>query len=358
MSFSFCLNRNEVLILSGFGLLFQGLDLNREGKLIKDNQRLVCSVIELLERAFAPGAAEFKKVACSMLSIERFAKDSSPSTAALQQKPAIPMPAPRDTTKSARKQLQAIASRFSFSANRAAKQEPTAARRATVPKTGAENNIPAFARHNSQLSISSARSEPAIIYAARQRSVNPPTPSHSDSAMVVPGARQRTPAHREQQPIRMATTLEGPNLDYLPFGNDPVPTYPLTQRSNKASVSANEWERLLGSLDSGQSNIYDNIYGGSAAGSSSADMLPHHAPLDDGRFAWSPDAWGGGSELNILGPTKSVLSSSEESLTSGEDVSSCDQGGGGHGQGQEFRGITISHVDGFALEGLDGNFGL
>ena len=56
LSFSFCLNRNEVLIQAGFGLLFQTMTLDHEGKLIKDCKRLVCSVIEMLERGSAAGA--------------------------------------------------------------------------------------------------------------------------------------------------------------------------------------------------------------------------------------------------------------------------------------------------------------
>jgi len=49
---------------------------------------------------------------------------------------------------------------------------------------------------------------------------------------------------------------------------------------------------------------------------------------------------------------RSVLSFSEEELTSGEELSSCDMGG-------EYRGIVIPNVDEFGvLEGLEGSFGL
>ena len=67
MSFSFCLNKHELLLLSGFGLLFQGLDLKEDGKLIWDNQSLVCSVIAILGRNVGPGAIESKWLACSIL---------------------------------------------------------------------------------------------------------------------------------------------------------------------------------------------------------------------------------------------------------------------------------------------------
>jgi len=62
LSFSFCLNRNEVLIQAGFGLLFQTLNLARDGKLIKDCNRLVCSVMDLLDRGSAAGSGEFRYV--------------------------------------------------------------------------------------------------------------------------------------------------------------------------------------------------------------------------------------------------------------------------------------------------------
>ena len=72
MSLSFCLNKHELLLLSGFGLLFQGLDLKEDGRFIWDNQRLVCSVIEILGRNVGLGALEFKRLACSILAVERF----------------------------------------------------------------------------------------------------------------------------------------------------------------------------------------------------------------------------------------------------------------------------------------------
>ena len=64
MSFSFCINRNEVLTLCGLSLLYQGLDLKQEGKLMKDGQRLVCTVVKCLDKAKAPGAIRLQKTCC------------------------------------------------------------------------------------------------------------------------------------------------------------------------------------------------------------------------------------------------------------------------------------------------------
>jgi hypothetical protein len=70
MSFSFCLNRNEMLTLCGLSLLCQGLDLKQEGKLMKDGQRLVCWVVKYLENVNAPGALDFRRLAASMITFE------------------------------------------------------------------------------------------------------------------------------------------------------------------------------------------------------------------------------------------------------------------------------------------------
>ena len=45
---------------AGFGLLYQTLNLARDGKLIKDCNRLICCVMDMLERGSAAGALEFR----------------------------------------------------------------------------------------------------------------------------------------------------------------------------------------------------------------------------------------------------------------------------------------------------------
>ena len=53
------------------------------------------------------------------------------------------------------------------------------------------------------------------------------------------------------------------NLDYLSFGNDPAnqqPVYAIPPI--KTEPQPTDWEKLLGSLDNGQTNIFDACYGG------------------------------------------------------------------------------------------------
>ena len=363
MSFSFCLNKNELMTLSGFGLLYQGLSVKREGKLIKDSQKLVRVVVELLEQEAAPGAKEFKKIASALAP-----EDRSPKVESLTEDPsprrlsAGSMAAPKSPPKSARQQLQAIASRFSFGSSRPTKQqqqqlqqqqqqqqrqqpqstikqENNVARRSTVPKIPSPvNNLAMYARNNSCVSVSSARSEPVMPY------------------------HDTTP-----RSYHMSLPTDTPNLDYLPLGNEPVSSYPQSYNNKPTSNSspASDWERLLSNIDHGQTNIYDGIYGGGPAPDfyhNNYESIPASATAGHlGGESWSTDMWNPHpAELHHHqrgAVPQSVVSFSEESLTSGEDLSAC-SAHSDHGYDM-FRGLSMTHVrDEFALDGLDGNFGL
>ncbi|KAF7450923.1 C6 transcription factor FacB [Pyrenophora tritici-repentis] len=79
---------------------------------------------------------------------------------------------------------------------------------------------------------------------------------------------------------------------------------------------------MLSSLDNGQTNIYDTIYGGPRA-----DALLDVAPLS-ANATWSPTVWNWSSYSSEAPPPQSVLSFSDESLTSGEEfgTGACDYG--------------------------------
>jgi hypothetical protein len=122
-----------------------------------------------------------------------------------------------------------------------------------------------------------------------------------------------------------------------------------------------DWERLLTSLDNGQTNIYDSIYGGPQM----QDILDNapNGNNQDAQLVWSPDIWTLGTDgLGSGQPApQSVLSFSDESLTSGEEFGDlCTSNNGG----ETYRGIMIPQemspcsVENMGLGGMDGNFGL
>lgn len=339
LSFSFCLNRNEVLVQAGFGLLFQTLNLARDGKLIKDSNRLVCSVMDMLEHGNAAGYVDFRRIGCSMVAVPR----AEPMSAPPQHRHNSDglMGAPSDTFRATQKTLKAIAARFSPAAVKAACHEAQEPRRATLP------TIPpsGMGLHNnpSSTSLSSIRSEPPIA-----RSEPNLSPLSHRASFSMPNKRRPSQASNQHR-----------NIDYLSFANDPLASYAFTHNAGiKTEVSNSDWERLLSSLDNGQTNIYDTIYGGPPA-----DALLDMAPLSAGpesNVSWSPNAWNW-SNYTDQAPPQSVLSFSDESLTSGEEYSSnhgCDYGST-PGHDRVYAGIMIPDMSASTtLGGLDGNFGL
>ncbi|KAL1593474.1 DNA-binding transcription factor cat8 [Nothophoma quercina] len=334
LSFSFCLNRNEVLVQAGFGLLFQTLNLAREGKLIKDCNRLVCMVMELLERGSAAGSNEFRRIGCSMITVPRAA---APTLSRHNSEGS--MGAPMDTLRATQKTLKAIAARFSPGAMKAGRHDAHDGRRATLPTLSPHVGVHG---NPSSTSLSSIRSEPHM--ARSEPTMSPPTNNRASFSM--PNKRRPNPtsaAHR--------------NIDFLSFNNDPLTNYSLGPTTVKTEVSTSDWERLLGSLDGGQTNIYDNIYGGPAA-EALLDVGGPRPTTTDSSASWSPDAWNWNS-YGTEAPPQSVLSFSDESLTSGEDFSSNSWDSGTPGSDRMYAGIMIPDMSTpTGLGGLDGNFGL
>ena len=302
MSFSFCLNKNELLLLAGFGLLFQGLNLDRRGSLIQDSQRLLCSVVEILERNSAMGAAEFKKAACAMISIEKFPKGPrGPDDAAAGWKLEGTMDAPNEVSKSARK-LQTIASHFSTGNTKVVKQESSSGRRFTAP-TLPTGQLSGYDRSTSQNSVSSV--------------VSDPMPQH--------GCSERTATSRSPRQI---SSSKPTNLDYLSF-NDSTPspnnTSPGSSRQFRTPGLANQ--PMQPPLDSFLPS--ENVFSSYVSPPPSAD------------FGWGSDIWVMPSNVdNQLDASQGRVSFSEEDPTSGEELSSCDMA--------EFPGLAN-------VDGLDGH---
>ena len=319
MSFSFCLNKNELLLLSGFGLLFQGLDLDRKGKLIQDSQRLMCSVIEILERNKAPGAAEFKRLACAMISVEGGPQSTQgPGKTTARRKSDGIMAAPKVSLKGAKRHIQAVASRISGAAPRQMKQEDNPSRGATA-HTRSTSELAIYSRSDSQNSVSSAISEPSPQY------------SHPGALSI-----NRSP--------RQVVVYETPNLDYLSFNNDQTPSTNFP--SSISGIPFKDVDAAFG-LTQQPRPPYDSLFPSPDVLAAYISPSPSSATYD-----WVSELWTLPSDIGTQ-PTsaRSVLSFSEEELTSGEELSNCDMGG-------EYRGIVMPNVDEFGLECLEGGFGL
>ena len=96
-----------------------------------------------------------------------------------------------------------------------------------------------------------------------------------------------------------------------------------------SAVSSTEWEALLGSMEGGLNNVYDAIYGGGQGFIGDVTQAP--ATVKSGSNDWSPEPWDVNgfnlSDYPASNPApQSVLSLSDESLSSGEDVALSDLG--------------------------------
>ena len=187
MSFSFCLSKGQVLLLAGFGLLYQTLGLTQNGKPIEDSQRLLCSVIYMLEHMSAPGALEFKKIACAMITIDQFSKGGHANIGnGSRRKSTGKVAAFKNMGKSSRK--------FSEMTGGPKAQKETFDGRPLGPPSGWLPNTFANGRSNSSQSLSSGLSDPSSKCTLSDRSTSATSTSRLQS-------------------------LDPPNLDYFDFSN-------------------------------------------------------------------------------------------------------------------------------------------
>lgn len=332
MNYTFPLNKTDVLLGSGFAILWQSLDLEDDSKLVKDNQKSLTLLVGMLQNENSAAAMEFQKMAACFISLEAH-PTASPGTVDMEspsQRSAPSMPAPAELKpKSARKQLQAIASRWStFSSNKGKPEDVP--RRATVPQTGPACLTPAH-RAPSTVSLSSTRSAPAIPL--NDASPNPLTTSRPLG----------TP------PI---------NLDYFPiedeYGESRTRTSSSTmlppRKQQTPTLPDPSWEHLNG-FDINNTAIYPDM----TVNGNALYQVPSHE--------WTPEAWHlSAMDLPAKAPVpQSLLSFSEESFTSGDDFlfSTAGSNNGSTGTGdslelpETYRGITIPVDDEFEFHEVE-----
>jgi hypothetical protein len=333
MNYTFPFNKSELLLTAGFSLLWQCLELPDDSKLVKDNQKSLTLLTGMLNRDSVTAGNEFQAIAGSFVNVgQRKSISQAPihipiDCDAARMLETMPAPAPKH--KSPRKQLQAIASRFSSFNNSRVKVEDSP-RRATVPQLGSSQSVSPYHRAESTASLSSTRSAPVIsLY----------TPTKSRSTEV---------------PSNL-------NLDYLPIGEE---DYNASQNTmpTKPQLNESSWEKLLTNIETGQSSIYNGVYGGASPGDVTLQRY-HTAPTVATGDDWAQEAWSASAiDLTTKGPVpQSVLSFSEESLTSGEELvysaSGSHNGSTAHeilSNGKSFKGIVIPNFgEDFDFEDFD-----
>ena len=359
MSFSFCLNKADVLILCGMTLLYQTLELKRDSKLFQDDERQVNAVIRAIHSAKVPGSYDFQRIAAMLITVDDPAPQELPTPP--QQSPDTSMAAP-PVRASPPASMPHTTNAYSLGRLHSASASETdlllqqeKLRRMTVPT--APSHRAELRRSQSRSSFDSARRDHrdhhnhqlSMSHKPMLARVSPP--QNLDYLQLGSG--------RGSQPSSPVQTRLPPNVNVAVGASGPAPQrYATTQLP--AKMSAAEWEVLLGSMDGESLSMYDSMY---AAPSLSLAETPVSATSMSGS-AWSPDSWDlSGFNINEFtthpGPAQSVLSLSDESLSSGGE----DLGAGDLGLGLDFhsRGgglMPPTTAETYILDGLDAAFGL
>lgn len=318
---------------------------------MQENQRLVAAVMELLEKSGAPRAADFKALAQAML------RAQTPPPAPVHNKERR-TPAPKSiksdsSPPSSKKPLRPVSSKHSTvmmsESDLLAQQDKL--RRASFAMPQQSRN-----------SFDSARSDSPLCK-SEQRPPSQHVPSVHRNSTHVPDARVNLDYFPLGMPPNVDTTLrtshQNPNNHNPNNQNQVYP--PTTNPSTKhAPVPVpTEWEVLLGSLDSGQTNLYDAIYGGPPIVLDETNTQVTPSTYDE----WSPESWdmsslavhdfsNGSSDHGVA---RSVLSFSDDSLSSTEDMSGSEGLPGNH---RHTMIAATAAMDNIHYDGLEAMFGL
>ena len=328
---------------------------------MQESQRLVSVVIKYLQKANAPGASDFKRLAASMINLEtqpKVTKNRTSDNNMLAPTRAKTTPSPSVPRKQLKPQLYRQPSATMSESDLLSQQEKL--RRATMPNFALQRQD---SHHHSRTSMDSARSQSPM------------------SKREYRGSAPQLPTMLKPRPN---SSVKPPNLDYLSLSNTPntpvpsqpqspaqsrnqqaanshTPSYPTSAYagSKAATATPTEWEVLLGSFD--DRHLYDAIYGG---GPGPAPALSLTDTTSSQYGGWSPESWdmtslSMGDFTSGIAPPQSVLSFSEESLSSGEEMSASELGLSG--SQLDYRHNLLSGTtpnEQYLLDGLDANFGL
>lgn len=348
LSFSFCLNKGDMLSISALTLLFQVVDLKSDSKLARDNQRLVNSVVQTVERLRSPGCVDLRRIASKLVAMEGSLQQPSPATSSSSpshssgsKSPELEQPRRRSGSEKKKKQQQqhhsqqAKAQEKSRGITMPALASPQSELEMT-PSRGSFDSVQSetLPRQEDYLCMSqmASGSHATSLLATR------PNLDYLSLHTTPDGSRSQSPGSKQQQPQQPLDRQAQAHLANM-MAN--------TQFSSKvAGVSNTEWEALLGSMDSGMDNMYNAIYGGAT--------LVTEPTLTNKTSEWSPDSWDLSSfslgDFPAEAPPQSVLSVSDESLSSGEEVSPPAMGR----QMGSYKQMQVTGGEPFNLDAFDG----
>ncbi|KAL7936910.1 N-terminal binuclear Zn cluster-containing/DNA binding domain-containing protein [Trichoderma chlorosporum] len=342
MSFSFCMNKCDLLALCALTLLYQAIDLKRDSKLLREDERLVNDVLNTLRKNESPGFVDLERAASVLITV------TDPS-------------GPMAMNKHVRKPSVVAGSRRASPPTSYPKQNspPLGQYQASASETDLTRHQDKARWMGNMANIQGSNGEVQPISSRQSFDGHRQERQHSASRMarLSPNAQARqnldylslndtpfTTKHAQSPPTSMPAQMQNGGQNYMNNGQSVAKT---------PNMSGADWEALVGSMDSGMNNVYDVIYGGASI---EAAMAGHSTGSE-----WSPDSWdlsnfNIGEFGNNPAPPQSVLSMSDESLSSGEEVSPSELGLslGNIDYGKQLQGVNYHNGDGYSTNGLHG----
>lgn len=278
MSFALPLNREEILVQAGLGLLYRVLGTKQDRAIFQgDNQRLVCAVATILNKAGASSGPSFSLLACSLIR----------SDSVVRRSPSSISSSSRSSASSHEKRNITSASRPSPVSNYPSSDGSLSPSQAHgYAHQHSTEDVPKVKRH----SPTQEHVSPTSVAAHR-----------SDSDLFHP-SYMPTPQNLQRRNLAVNSMQ---NLDYLPLGldgsvspnagNATVPSTPMKPEKHGA-----DWEYLLGYLT--DSDPMANL-DGHAGRNAYADMSP--SDLLTGTFPFQGD-WSTASTSDSMFDDSSV----------------------------------------------------
>lgn len=198
MSFALCLNKTDLLLWSGFALLFQAADFDQYGRSLEEQRCLVNGIIGMVGRDGGTGVQELMRVASYVMPEPGPLKSPQHARLDLTMLPPPQKDKPDTKPRSAQGRLQSFASRFYRPRPRSQSKQELARRRSTASRTSPKRSNTTPPTHPGILTM---QTEP--IYLHYQQ----PHPAYY------------APYNPAQ---RISPSTEPPTLNQLSFNTEPV----------------------------------------------------------------------------------------------------------------------------------------
>ena len=285
LGFSFCLDKSYLLVISGFTILYGAVHYQQKGSLAKESEKLVSGAVHELERAGYSRVDAFRKVAETIVHVEKLVTSDLGTVAAtkITHSQANTPVAPISPTHPVHPEGQ------SFRRTMASITNPVTAKLSPQRKELSAASLNSIRRANSQTMASSFANGSNSVSARSSFTV-----PHNE-----PGRIQTTYI----RPYESTSHLDPDSLQWQYDRATQAEHLAIQKQDRPKSIAGDDWTRLLTFIDAAQGA---NIYGGEDHThilNSAAPSLPNITGLGLGADSWGLDGYIANSSYDATNQT-------------------------------------------------------